>query len=107
MGKQDPLSQLLRRRIDLRARGQHFEREIAELEPAIQRARGSLFRKLMDERDGLREQLVESRTQLGPIEADIAAIQRREAAPPKASIHFAHEVGEDGLPVDSIRHLRW
>ena len=106
--RQDPLSQLISRQRELRARLDYLQREITGLEPAIEKAKGERFRTLMTQRDGWREQLVESRTQLGPIEADIVAIRRRDAGPPKADgFRFTSEIGENGLPVDSIQNLRW
>lgn len=107
MGKQDPLSQLKRQRLDLRQKAERLERQLATAEITIadERIRGARLRRLLAERDRLKEQAAECSAQLDQASRDI---ERRENAPETpASPGVTWEIAPDGSPADSVRHLTW
>ena len=106
MAKLDPLSQLVQQKSELRAKIAHLEPRLTTLEVTIadRRIRGARLQRLLAQRDGVKDEISDCRGQVELLDMEI---RHREQARPVQSIQFAHEVGEDGLPVDSVRHLTW
>jgi hypothetical protein len=97
---------LIEQRKELASRLAVSEGRLTALEVVIsdERVRGERLQRVLAEKDRLTEEIDQCRGQLDLLDREI---RHREQAPPAHSIRFVHEVGDDGLPVDSIRHLTW